>query len=313
MSYNKSKSLYSLDGNSEDEMKDNSYMEDRNDNINDIDDYAANNKFRRSLKTNTDRGFFYPKAVATWLFDNTALTFEQIAYVCNLHIKTVEAIANEEGPVEVVGCNPIDTGEMSKEDINRCENDHSLMPSILPSLSNKSTSKKKAFQYIPLARRRAKPDAILWLITNCPDLSYAQIMFLIGTTKNTIEAIANRTHWNMDSLRPRDPVLLKLCKQEVLQDELLKAKISIQHEENYRKAEEAERLDKEKRLKKNTEDLNINAEQNDCLDNLNSDTDKHNIDTKEINLSSINNTSNQYSDDNIDILEDDDHFNKIEG
>ncbi len=176
--------------------------------------------------------FLAPKAVAVWMVDNTSLTFEQIACACSLNTLEVQAIADGDIAAGIVGCNPIATGEVSKEQIHECEADSSLRLRVLS--VGKRRHKKKS--YIPIARRKAKPDAILWLLKNCPGLSYKQIIRLIGTTAATIESIAKGLHRSMSSINPRDPVLLRLCSKEELDDEILNAKITNDKDSKYEKA-----------------------------------------------------------------------------
>ena len=158
-----------------------------------------------------------PKSTAVWLIDNTALTFEQISKFCNLHILEVQGIADGEVAVGIQGKNPVTSGELTLAEIKRCEGDSTQflnkLEDIIP-LSSEITKKKKSFT--PASRRQLIPDAIAWFIKYYPDLTDAQIIKLIGTTKNTIKSIKNREHWNMQNISPRDPVLLALCKQSEL-------------------------------------------------------------------------------------------------
>ncbi|MBQ4874643.1 MAG: DUF1013 domain-containing protein [Rickettsiaceae bacterium H1] len=181
-------------------------------------------------------GFFMPKAVAVWLIDNTSLTFEQIAQACSFNTLEIQAIADGEIASNIIGCNPITTGELTKEELHKCEANPKQVLKLLNIV--KKPQKKKS--YIPIARRKAKPDAIFWLLKYYPSLSYKQIIKLIGTTSTTIESIAKRTHRNMSSINPRDPVLLKLCSKEDLDDEILKAKISNDQEHKYDEARKEE-------------------------------------------------------------------------
>ena len=176
--------------------------------------------------------FFMPKAVAVWLIDNTSLTFKQIANACGFNTLEIQAIADGEIAAEFVGCNPISTGELSIEELRRCEADENLELT----LSNAANQTKKKKSYIPIARRKAKPDAIFWLLKYHPELTYKQIIKLIGTTNATIESIVSGKHRNMSGINPRDPILLKLCSKESLDDEILKAKISNDQESKYNEA-----------------------------------------------------------------------------
>ena len=164
-----------------------------------------------------------PKATAVWLVDHTALSFEQIADFCHLHKLEVKGIADGDVARGIMGQDPTKNGQLTEEEIKRCEADGEasleLAVSDMPELSRRT----KGPRYTPVARRQEKPDAIAWLVKTYPHLSDSQIIKLVGTTKNTIGAIRERTHWNMANLQPRDPVLLGICKQADLDAALVKA------------------------------------------------------------------------------------------
>jgi hypothetical protein len=155
-----------------------------------------------------------PKSTAVWLIEHTALTFKQIADFCGLHELEVKGIADGDVAKGILGMDPINMGQLTKEEIERCTQNPDAKLQIV-SIFNEIVANKnsKKTKYTPIARRRDKPDAIYWLVKNYPDISDHQIVKLIGTTKNTIEAIRSRTYWNINELRPRDPVLLGLCTQ----------------------------------------------------------------------------------------------------
>ena len=170
-------------------------------------------------------GPLMPKSTAVWLIDNTSLTFQQIAKFCELHILEVQGIADGEVAVGIQGKNPILSGELTQDDIDKCEKDSSLSLNIIKNeIPLSSNSKKKKKSFTPASRRQLIPDAISWLLKYYPDLSDSQIIKLVGTTKNTINAIKNREHWNMQNISPRDPVLLSLCKQSSLSEAIAIAK-----------------------------------------------------------------------------------------
>lgn len=175
------------------------------------------------------------KAVAVWLVDKTALTFEQIAQACGLHLMEVEGIADGTVAHGLIGCDPRITGEVDQSDIEACENDpkRSL---VIKSIVDKR--KKKGRSYTPVVKRRVKSDAVLWLIDNYPKLTDAQIVSLIGTTVKIVKSIRNKTYWNYENLKPRDPILFSLYSQEDLDDALLKIKIFEQSERHLREVEE---------------------------------------------------------------------------
>lgn len=165
-----------------------------------------------------------PKATAIWLVDNTSLTFEQIADFCKLHPLEVQAIADGEVAGNIIPENPIINGELTVAEIKRCEADHNAKLQIVKSSILSFKKKKKTAKYTPIARRQDKPDAVYWIVKNCPEMSDSVIAKLIGTTKTTIQSIRSREHWNMQNLRPKDPVILGLTTQTALDEAIEKAR-----------------------------------------------------------------------------------------
>ena len=156
-----------------------------------------------------------PKATAVWLLDNTALSFDQIADFCKLHPLEVKAIADGDAAQGIKGLDPVLTGQLTREQISEAE----ANPDTRLSLSSPKVPvpghdrSKKGPRYTPVSRRQDRPNAILWLVRNHPELKDSAIMRLVGTTKSTISAIRERTHWNSAQLTPLDPVTLGLCSQ----------------------------------------------------------------------------------------------------
>jgi hypothetical protein len=177
-----------------------------------------------------------PKATAVWLVENTGLTFTQIATFCGMHVLEVQGIADGEVAGGISGKDPIPSHQLSREEITRCEADEKAFLCLSQVTKDYlvAKSKNKKSRYTPVARRQDKPDAILWLIKNLPTISDTQIVKLIGTTKNTIKAIRERTHWNMSNIKPKDPVLLSLCSQTELN--ALDTKLKKEAEKNQDKA-----------------------------------------------------------------------------
>ncbi|MBO6764212.1 DUF1013 domain-containing protein [Maricaulis sp.] len=166
-----------------------------------------------------------PKATAVWLVDNTSLTFDQIAGFCGLHPLEVKGIADGDVAVGVRGADPISNGQLTREEIEKAEsNSDYRMKVVKPKYADLHTpAKRRGPRYTPLSRRQNRPDAIAWLVRNHPELSDAQISKLIGTTKTTIQAVRERTHWNSANIKPTDPVSLGLCTQIDLDDQVKKA------------------------------------------------------------------------------------------
>jgi hypothetical protein len=154
-----------------------------------------------------------PKATAVWLVDNTALSFEQIAQFCKLHPLEVKAIADGESAQGIKGLDPIATGQLSRDEIARAEGNPNHKLKLSEPKVRVPDSKRKGPRYTPVSKRQDRPNAILWLVRNHPELKDAQISRLVGTTKSTIEQIRERTHWNSTNLTAMDPVTLGLCTQ----------------------------------------------------------------------------------------------------
>ncbi|MCA8928422.1 MAG: DUF1013 domain-containing protein [Alphaproteobacteria bacterium] len=152
-----------------------------------------------------------PKATCVWLIDNTGLTFEQIGAFCHMHALEVQAVADGEVAVGIIGRDPIAAGELTQQEITRCESDPSGRLKMAKSVVPRAAERTKGPRYTAMAKRQDKPDGIAWLVRNHPELSDAQVGKLLGTTKNTIAAVRDRTHWNSSNIKPRHPVDLGLC------------------------------------------------------------------------------------------------------
>jgi uncharacterized protein len=161
-----------------------------------------------------------PKATAVWLVENTKLTFEQIADFCGMHPLEVQGIADGEVAIGIIGHNPIASGQLKPEMIEHCENNIEAKLSLSSETEQFILAKKKAkgSRYTPVARRQDKPDAVAWFVKFHPTVPDTQIIKLIGTTKNTINGVRSKSHWNSANIKPKDPVLLGLCTQTRLDE-----------------------------------------------------------------------------------------------
>lgn len=165
-----------------------------------------------------------PKATAVWLVENTALTFDQIAEFCRLHPLEVKSIADGEVAAGIKGMDPVSNNQLTREEIARAEANPERKLKMAESKVKVPVMKvKRGPRYTPVSRRQDRPNAILWLVRNHPELKDAQIMRLVGTTKTTIAAIRERTHWNSQQLTASDPVMLALCTQIDLDFEVSRA------------------------------------------------------------------------------------------
>ena len=179
----------------------------------------------------TDRKPLMPKATAVWLVENTSLAFEQIAEFCGLHVLEVKGIADGDVAQGIKGLDPVTSNQLSREEIERAEKDHSHKLKLAePKVAIPEAAPKKGPRYTPVSRRHDRPNAVLWLLKNHPELKDSQLMRLVGTTKPTIAQIRDRTHWNSPSLVPQDPVTLGLCSQIDLDAEVKKAARRIERE-----------------------------------------------------------------------------------
>jgi hypothetical protein len=178
-----------------------------------------------------DRTPLMPKATAVWLVDNTSLTFEQIAEFCRLHVLEVKGIADGDVAHGIKGMDPISSGQLSREEIAKAElNPQHRLRLSEPKVEVPEVKTKRGPRYTPVSRRQDRPNAILWLLKNHPELKDSQIMRLVGTTKPTIIAIRERTHWNSPNLVAQDPVTLGLCSQIDLDAEVKKAAARLERE-----------------------------------------------------------------------------------
>ncbi|KPL69047.1 cytoplasmic protein [Erythrobacter sp. SG61-1L] len=162
-----------------------------------------------------------PHATASWLVDNTALSFEQIADFCGLHILEVQAMADDLTSAKYTGRDPIHSGELTHEEIERGQADPNYV--LKMQKAPVQVSRTKGPRYTPVSKRQDKPDGIAWILRNHPEISDAQVSKLIGTTRNTIAAIRDRSHWNIQNIQAKDPVTLGLCSQRELDAVVSKA------------------------------------------------------------------------------------------
>ena len=153
------------------------------------------------------------KATAVWLVENTSLTFSQIANFCGLHELEVSGIADGEVASGIRGMDPITSNQLTEQEIKRCESDPNSKLELIINPATIGETKRRGPRYTPLSKRQDKPAAIAWLVKFYPDLPDSQIIKLVGTTKPTIKAVRERSHWNITNIVPTDPVLLGLCKQ----------------------------------------------------------------------------------------------------
>ena len=176
----------------------------------------------------TDKPFM-PKATAVWLVENTKISFKQIADFCNLHELEVKGIADGDVAKGIKAYNPILAGQLTREEIEACSKDNNK--SIILNKKNLDIkSEKKKQRYIPLSKRQDRPDAIIWLLNNYPQLSNGQIGKLIGSTKSTVSLIRDKNYWNFSNLSAKDPVVSNLCNQIDIKNAVEKADRRIARE-----------------------------------------------------------------------------------
>ncbi len=173
-----------------------------------------------------------PKATAVWLVENTTLTFKQIADFCELHELEIQAIADGDIAYNILGVSPISNGQLSMEEIKRCEADEKAALVATPLEKNVKERNAKAKKVLSPTQRAEKPNAILWIIRNCPEVMDSQICKLIGTTKPTIASVREGTHSNMANLRPVNPMAVGLCSEKDLEKAMLISQQQAELKEN---------------------------------------------------------------------------------
>ncbi|WP_051003886.1 DUF1013 domain-containing protein [Sphingobium sp. SYK-6] len=191
-----------------------------------------------------------PHATASWLVDNTALSFEQIAEFCGLHILEVQAIADDTAGTKYTGRDPVRAHELSMDEIHKGEANADYRLQMLKGPD--PVRRTKGPRYTPVSKRQDKPDGIAWILRHHPEISDGAIGKLIGTTRTTIQAIRERTHWNISNIQPKDPVTLGLCSQRELDLLVTKAakKAGIEAPTDNRLAGDREALIAELRLER---------------------------------------------------------------
>ncbi len=184
---------------------------------------------------------FMPKATAVWLVENTEISFKQIADFCELHELEVKGIADGDVAKGIKAYNPILAGQLTREEIESCSKDNTRSLKL-----NKKDldikSENKVNKYIPLSKRQDRPEAVLWLTKNFPQLSDGQIVKLVGSTKNTVSLIRNKNYWNSSNLTPKDPVVFNFCSQNDIKKAVEKAdrKIARKKKEAEKQSQQAE-------------------------------------------------------------------------
>ena len=200
-------------------------------------------------------GPFMPKATAVWLVENTTLSFKQIANFCNLHELEVKGIADGDVAKGIKAYNPILAGQLTRDEINLCSKNHERPLNL--SKKNQEivvSNERKKSKYTPISKRKDRPDAVLWLVKNFPQLSDGQIAKMVGSTKGTVALIRNRTYWNFSSLSAKDPVILGLCSQLQFEKAIGKADRRVKREKKLKEKEK--KLKEKEEVEKNTDEIN---------------------------------------------------------
>ena len=188
---------------------------------------------------------FMPKATAVWLVENTTLTFKQIANFCKLHELEIKGIADGDVAKGIKAYNPILAGQLSRDEIDSCSKDENKSLNLTQRSEDVQVKERKKPKYTPLSKRQDRPDAILWLTKNYPELTDGQISKLVGSTTGTVSLIRKRSYWNFSSLKAKDPVILALCTQDIFQKALDKAKRRVEREKKIKIREEKKKANNE--------------------------------------------------------------------
>ncbi len=181
------------------------------------------------------------RATAVWLVDNTTISFKQIADFVEMHELEVQGIADGDVAAGVKGFDPIANNQLTQDEIDAAEKNPLHKLKLKFNAAAQGEEKRRGPRYTPLSKRQDRPASILWLVKFHPELADSQIARLVGTTKPTIQAIRERTHWNISNIQPIDPVALGLCKQSELDAAVQKAAA--------KKAKEGEAMSDDERRK----------------------------------------------------------------
>mgnify|MGYP001459428540 FL=1 len=165
-----------------------------------------------------------PKATACWLIENTTLSFKQISEFVGLHLLEIQAIADGEVSIGMLPRNPVENGELTEDEIKKCEKNEKKSLQIKISDIPLPQSKTKGARYTPLSKRADKPNGIYWLVKNFPEIPDSKICKIIGTTKKTVQSIKDRSYWNIQNLRALNPTDLGLCSRDELEKVIQKYK-----------------------------------------------------------------------------------------
>ena len=157
-----------------------------------------------------------PKATAVWLLENTSLTFNQISDFCELHILEIESMANGEVVGKMPGINPINNKVLTIDEIKKCEKNSKLRLKLNKNKLPKPKKMAKGAKYTPISKRQERPSAIKWLLKEFPSITDNEICRLIRTTKNTVDSIRNKSHWNYENIVAKDPLRLGFCGEKDL-------------------------------------------------------------------------------------------------
>tara|TARA_B100000959_G_scaffold83682_1_gene89126 strand:- start:1373 stop:1954 length:582 start_codon:yes stop_codon:yes gene_type:complete len=176
---------------------------------------------------------FMPKATAVWLVENTKISFKQIATFCDLHELEVKGIADGDVAKGIKAYNPILAGQLTRQEIEASSKDINRPLTLIKKNLEIKSEKKTKNKYVPLSKRQDRPEAVLWLTKNCPQISDGQIVKLVGSTKKTVDLIRNKRYWNSSNLSAKDPVVSNLCSQDDIQKAIDKAERKIARKKKY--------------------------------------------------------------------------------
>src|SRR3546814_13569571 len=105
-----------------------------------------------------------PHATASWLVDNTALSFEQIAEFCGLHILEVQAIADETADTKYTGRDPVRAHELSMEEIEKGQKDPDYRLTMLR--GPEQVRRTKGQRSTPVSKPPDNPAGNYWTLRN---------------------------------------------------------------------------------------------------------------------------------------------------
>jgi hypothetical protein len=108
-------------------------------------------------------------------------------------------------------------GQLTREENTRCETDANARLAARGDRHPDAAIPRQGGALYPGLEAPGPPRRDFLAAQAHPELTDPQIVSLIGTTKSTIAAVRDKTHWNAVNIKARNPVTLGLCSEADLE------------------------------------------------------------------------------------------------